>query len=291
MNKNLGIFSVVSISLFFSVSAAAEIDAMKMLQQVHPARYMKMIDRSEQDKLNELNEYQKIINDEIASNPNNPNLYWLRGLHAWSVLYAWDSPVPIEKNRHQKKLATLNFRKVFELDDSENTKLNLDVLYSLKTYGSSDVHVEAGRRILASDPYLEERKELDIRGGMSVHYTRLGEYEKALAVYDEFEEKYPGKFVSEIKTMRNHTQIDIDEAQKKELAKKEAAEKQKLVKEPKQSVTQSEPKPEPVTQPVNPAMDSDASKAFEDKKLILISALVIVGLFVMVYIFRRSRKK
>jgi pentatricopeptide repeat protein len=203
---------VLSVVFMFASQALAEIDVIQMAQQLNPTLYMIMQNNSEEESLAKLDAYERQIEKDLAVNPNSPELHWLLGLHAWCVLYAWDSPVPLDKNRKQKEIASSAFRKSLDLDDSDNPSLSVDILYSIKEYAPSDVHVEAAQRILEEDRNLEPRSELEIRGGMAVHYVRLGRYDEALQVFDEFEENNPGVLTSDVQFKRDYHNRKIAEA-------------------------------------------------------------------------------
>ena len=274
------------VALLLSISAVqADINVETMAQQLNPKLYMSMDNVPETEKLAQLTNYELQLKNAQAANPNNPQLWWLAGLHAWSVLYAWDDSVSLDKNRAQKEIGFSAFRKALELDKTHEPHLTLDMLYSLKTFGSSDVHIEAARRILAANPALDKYEELEIRGGMAVHYTELGRYEEALKVFDEFEEKYPEEYTTELQFKRNYHNNKINKAKQAKLdqtntptpATNETA--HSATEQPSQTVTET-----PVPPPDN-AEVTDLSKQNILYAILLLGLIIAAGLF----IYRRKK--
>ncbi len=247
------IISVVA----FASHAIAEIDVIKTAQQLNPIVYMQMRDKPEAEKLAKLDKIEQQIKGELADNKNRPELYWLLGLHAWAKLYAWDKPVPIEKNRAQKAIASKAFRKALELDNSDAPILSVDILYSMKKFASSDVHVEAARRIFKEDQNLEPRKELDMRGEIIQHLLRLKRYDDVMKEIEIIEQKFTDTEYA--KGARSHYTKVIKKAKQAALVEKTEQTKTLVLKEmpvvaeqPKQSAINLPPsKPTlPKTEPV-----------------------------------------
>jgi len=289
---------VLSILWVFAFQAMAEIDVVQMAQQLNPILYMRMQDKSEDEMLEKLDTYEQQINNELSMNPTNPELYWLLGLHAWCVLYAWDNPVSLDKNREQKEIANSAFRKA--LDNSENPKLSVDALYSIKKFAPPDVHVEAAHRIIEEDTHLDSQKELEIRGGMANHLIRLGRYNEAINTLEEWGDKYPEQS-ERMMGYRNQAQRLIDKEQKSAFAEKQMQTQKTEPKNLSISSTSQVEKPvapskepqQPAPKVKKPAKHSDDGMIYTESDIIryvVTIALILIGLAVIAYILRRKKE-
>lgn len=284
----------LSVLLIWSGYALAELDVSETAKTLTQYMYMQNLDKPKEERIKALDVIKEQIAAELKLNSNDPVMWWLNGLADLSYVYAWnlswkDDPKNIDIIQDQKMVAVEKFRKALELDTLDNPKLTLEMLYSLKNFGSSDVHVEAASRILETDENIDSKKEMEIRGGMATHFIRLGKYDEAINILEEWAKKYPDK-TRNVSGYINHAQQMIEEAKQKQQAEDKPTEKaMPPVEEPKQPnpVTQ-----QPVAKPksANETPDPHVSDEAQYKQWVLILALIAIGLAAIAYIIRRPRK-
>jgi hypothetical protein len=280
--------------------AWAEIDVDTTAKMLYEYLQFRKVNVSKGEQLSDLYGIEQKIDQELKEHPNNPKLWWLKGLNAWSYVHALQKPLTEEEKKlkryYKYELTDEAFKKAIELDKSNEPHLTLNMFYSLKTFGSSDVHVEAARRILEEDPDLEPKNEIEMRGGIIQHLLRLERYEEVMKEIETIEQKYPDTEYA--KNARKHYTEVIEKAKKEKITKKnnqpktpKSAEKTVVAKKPQQTqiVDKPQKKPKMITEPKPQQADTYKAPMISAKLVIAISIMAAVILGAFIY-FRRKKQ-
>lgn len=294
MNK-FRLFYLIGLVVVCSTAYAASIDTEQMINQISKNLYYRDKSVGRDTQVNEIENIMNDLESAINKEPDNPAYRYIYGLANWSRLVILGSTLTTEEQQKLKQPAFESFRKALELDKSKDHKLTLDMLYGLKKFGSSDVHVEAAQRILSEDPNLEPRSELEIRGGMVTHLIRMGKYDEAINTLDEWAAKYPEQ-ADRVTGYKKHAERLIDKAKQAEKNRAVAPEPSSA-KEPEkpqpQNVapepTQTPQQPKQVAEPKPQPPDTTKSPTVSSRLIIVIAVLAVLIIAVFVIVRRKSK--
>jgi hypothetical protein len=224
-------------------------------------------ERSREERLKLLVQYESTINQGIQDSPNNPQLYYLLGRSIFIQRFIHENLY----RTNRELWADINNRTVesydraLELDEDNEPHLTLSMLKVIGFLGFDELTVKSLSKVVdvmkQDDEIARQYDDIDTIGMLIRNLIEIGEYERVEELQSYLESKYThSNAVNAFKKHRKHYQKQIEEREAKlamqermAKAKEEPKEEPKpaLVAEvkPEPQAQQPEPKPAPVVNP------------------------------------------
>ena len=254
--------------------------------------------QTNEQKIIEIDGYMNQINGAISVSPNNPRLWWLKGLNELAYKYSTASS-ELYKNEnalfHQIHMRVQNsYHKSIALNNDYQPHLTRTMLNSIRNTGDSESVVRAIKLLIGDVPgNYEAFDEIEIRGQMSTHLIHLGRYEEVHENIDYMEKNFP-KYADLIKFRREFAIKKIEEHKLAQLKKKETeliASDDKSNQTTQQSTNATKPTSSSATNKSEKQTHKhELAKPALYQRVEFFIILLAIGLVFIVYFFRRRKK-